>query len=263
MVDWIIEIVDWALRLSLWSADWWLLRFFAFTLSILQWQSLNLFQISYFRKSALKKLRVSNIVGKTSCFSVGYQRQFNYLSSCLTSPQHSDHCDDEYRFSHYRLTFSKKAFYLQLRRFTASLVCVIWENRVFCCLSWISCIAYVNFLPLIAASNLKENPAPFFLFVWYTRQLVRAFCLVIRYWYILRLIIIHKVRFDRSLHGGSCYDKPHSFFAPPGLSRRLPCTSVVLLAERLQQAVLSLDKLSKKKLRYRTQEITTFISTSQ
>ena len=56
IVDWIIEIVDWALRLSLWSADWWLLRFFSFTLSIIQWQSLNLFQISHFRKSALKKL---------------------------------------------------------------------------------------------------------------------------------------------------------------------------------------------------------------
>ena len=163
MVDWIIEIVDWALRLSLWSADWWLLRFFAFTLSILQWQSLNLFQISYFRKSALKKLRVSNIVGKTSCFSVGYQRQFNYLSSCLTSPQHSDHCDDEYRFSHYWLTFSKKAFYLQLRRFTASLVCVIWENRVFCCLSWISCIAYVNFLPANCRFEFEGKPGPIFL----------------------------------------------------------------------------------------------------
>ena len=105
----------------------------------------------------------SNIVGKTGCFSVRYQRQLNYLSSCLTSPQHSDHCDDEYRFSHYRLTFSKKAFYLQLRRFTASLVCVIWENRVFCCLSWISGIAYVNFLPANCRFEFERKPGPIFL----------------------------------------------------------------------------------------------------
>ena len=147
--------------------------------SLFWWQNLvTRFRFTCYKRYAIFEKNVK--YRKTGCFSVRYQRQLNHLSSCLVSPQHSDHCDDEYRFSQYRLTFSKKAFYPQLRRFTASLVCVIWENRVFCCLSWISCIAYVNFLPLIAASNLKENPAPYFLFVWYTRQLVWAFCLVKR-----------------------------------------------------------------------------------
>ena len=161
----------------------------------------------------------SNIVGKTGCFSVRYQRQLNYLSSCLTSPQHSDHCDDEYRFSHYWLTFSKKAFYLQLRRFTASLVCVIWENRVFCCLSWISCIAYVNFLPANCRFEFEGKPGPIFL----VRVIHKTACLGVLLGQTLRIYssfnYYSQSEVDWSLHGGSCYDGIFLFVATDNLQR--------------------------------------------